>query len=145
MILLGTGFLFGLFSERDKHHDRALAVLESHRGRRLADFVLTTNHVVSETITMIRKKSHPDPGIRHDKAVKAGGKLFAGAFGRIHQVTAEQERTAFAYFSRHRDKKYSFADCVSFVVMEELGIEVAWSVDGDFDHRFKAVPGPLPK
>jgi predicted nucleic acid-binding protein len=35
-------------------------------------------------------------------------------------------------------------DCVSFVVMEKLGIEVAWTVDGDFQHRFTALPGPPP-
>jgi predicted nucleic acid-binding protein len=37
----------------------------------------------------------------------------------------------------------SFVDCVSFVVMEKLGIQIAWSVDSDFSHRFTAVPGPI--
>ncbi len=69
----------------------------------------------------------------------------AGAFGRIHQASEEEERAAFDYFSRHADKEYSFTDCLSFVVMEKLGIEVAWSVDDDFDHRFTAVRGPLRK
>jgi predicted nucleic acid-binding protein len=45
---------------------------------------------------------------------------------------------------RERSRKYSFVDCVSSVVMEKLGIEVAWTVDGDFQHRFTAVPGPRP-
>jgi predicted nucleic acid-binding protein len=58
-------------------------------------------------------------------------------------VTAEEERAAFAYFTKHADKRYSFVDCTSFVLMEKLGISVAWSVDDDFTHRFTAVPGPI--
>jgi hypothetical protein len=30
-----------------------------------------------------------------------------------------------------------------FVVMDKLGIRVAWSVDSDFSHRLAAVPGPI--
>ena len=44
-------------------------VLEAHRGERLVDFLLTTNHIVAETITLVSKRSHRDPGIRHDLAV----------------------------------------------------------------------------
>jgi predicted nucleic acid-binding protein len=57
-------------------------------------------------------------------------------------VTAEEERPAFHYFVRHRDKDYSFVDCLSFVVMEKLGIREALAVDSDFTHRFIARPGP---
>lgn len=34
-------------------------------------------------------------------------------------------------------------DCLSFVVMEKLGIHEALAVDSDFSHRFIARPGPL--
>jgi len=51
--------------------------------------------------------------------------------------------TAFAYFKRHQDQTYSFVDCLSFVVMEKLGIDEAPAVDSDFTHRFTARPGPL--
>ncbi len=33
-------------------------------------------------------------------------------------------------------------DCLSFVVMERLGIREALAVDEDFTHRFNARPGP---
>ncbi len=145
MIFLDTSFLYALFTEEDVHHARVREVLEKYRGRKVSDMVLTTNHVVAETITLIRKKSHPDPAVRHAQAVVAGKKLFGEVLARIHQVTAEEEQAAFAYFTKHRDKDYSFVDCVSFVVMNDLDIEVAWSVDDDFNHRFTAVPGPLPK
>jgi predicted nucleic acid-binding protein len=91
---------------------------------------------------MVRMHGKQDTRFRHARAVALGRQLYAGAFGRVHRVTAEEERAAFDYFTKHVDKEYSFVDCTSFVVMEQHGIEVAWSVDNDFNHRFTAVPGP---
>ncbi len=145
MIFLDSGFLCAYFSEEDAHHERVSRVLDSHQGQRLADYVLTTNHVVAETITLIRVRSHRDPRVRHQLAVKVGRELFAGTFGEIHQATAEEERAAFEYLERHPDQSYSFVDCLSFVVMEKLGIETAWTVDRHFTHHFIAIPGPLPR
>jgi uncharacterized protein len=141
VIFLDTGFLFAYVSEKDKDHARVNEVLEAHRGQRLADF-LTTNHVVAETITLVSKRGHRDPLIRHELAVKVGRQLHAGAFAQVHHATAEEEREAFGYFERHRDKSYSIVDCLSFVVMEKRGIREAWAVDEDFTHRFTARPGP---
>jgi len=145
VIFLDTGFLFAHVSEDDENHARVSAVLEAHRGRRLAELLVTTNHVVAETVTLVTKRGHRDPLVRHDRAVKVGRQLFSGVFGRVHHASAEEERAAFAYFERHADKSYSFVDCLSFVVMEKHGIHEAWAVDEDFTHRFTAVPGPLPK
>jgi predicted nucleic acid-binding protein len=145
VIFLDTGFLFAFVSEDDADHARVVEVLEGYRGRPLGELLLTTNHVVAETITLVRAKGHRDAGVRHDLAVKVGQQLFAGVFGRIHQATAEEEREALAYLARHRDKAYSFVDCLSFVIMEKLGIKEALAVDSDFTHRFTARPGPKPR
>lgn len=142
MIFLDTGFLFAYFNEEDASHSRVSAILEQHEGEPLSNFLLTTNHIVSETITLCRYRSHRDPRERHQRAVRVGQLLLSGALGRIHHATPEDEREAFTYFERHQDKSYSFTDCLSFVVMLRHGIDVAWTVDEDFNHRFTAVPGP---
>jgi hypothetical protein len=145
LIFLDTGFLQAIFSEEDKHHRRVQAVLEQYRGRRLSDLLITTNFVVSEALTLAQSKGHPDPGVRHDRAVQIGHLLRAGYFGKIHRVTEDEEDAAFEHFGRHRAQGYSFVDCLSFVVMEKLGIREAFSVDKHFTHRFTAIPGPLPE
>jgi predicted nucleic acid-binding protein len=145
LIFLDTGFLFALFDEDDKDHARVREVAERFRGELLPDFVLTTNHVIAETITLVRSKGHPDPGVRHDRAVKIGQRLWAGHLASVHHATLEEEQVAFAYFAKHRDKEYSFVDCLSFVIMEKLGIREAFAVDSDFTHRFVALPGPHPR
>jgi uncharacterized protein len=145
MIFLDTGFLFALFVNGDAHHAPVRDVFEEYRGRKLDDLLLTTNHVVAETITLLRKKAHPEPQARHDIAVRVGRQLLSGHLARVHRATEGEERDALAYLARYQDQQYSFVDCLSFVVMEKLGIREALAVDSDFTHRFSARPGPRPK
>ena len=145
MIFLDTSFLFAFFAKDDANHLRVREVMEEYRGRDLHSLVLTTNHVVAETITLIRSGVHRDPDVAHDVAVRVGEQLFDGVFGRVHHATPEEERAALEYLARHRDKQYSFVDCLSFVVMERLDIAEALAADSDFTHRFLARPGPRPK
>jgi predicted nucleic acid-binding protein len=143
LIFLDTGFLYALVNKRDENHARVLGVMNEYRGRGLRTLALTTNHVVEETITLLKASGHRDPGLAHDAAVSVGRKLYAGVFGQIHHVTPDEERAAFEYLARHRDKEYSLTDCMSFMIMESRGITEALSVDSDFDHRFIAKPGPI--
>ncbi len=138
MIFLDTGFLFGLVSTKDEHHNRVVEVFSTFKGARLSDELLTTNHVIAETITLTRK-------LGHEKAAKLGERLYSEKLARIHWTTPDEEREAFEYFKRHRDQVYSFTDCLSFVVMEKLDIREALAVDSDFTHRFIARPGPRPR
>jgi uncharacterized protein len=136
VIFLDTGFLFALVSKRDAHHVRVVEVLQTFNRLRLADHVLTTNHVVAETITLARR-------IGHAEAARLGEQLYAEKLARIHWASPEEERGAFEYFKRYHDHTYSFVDCLSFLIMEKLGISEALAVDSDFSHRFVARPGPF--
>lgn len=45
------------------------------------------------------------------------------------------------YFRRHKDKGYSFTDCVSFLVMGDFGTDMAFTFDKHFvQSGFKKVP-----
>ncbi len=136
MIFVDTSFFFPLLSAYDRDHERVRAVFESLRGRRLSDLLLTTNHVVWETITLARTRGD------HALAVQVGEYLYGQKLARIHWTTPDEERAAFAYFTNYRDKDYSFIDCLSFVVMGAFGINEAWAVDSDFAHRFVVRPEP---
>ena len=111
----------------------------SDRHRRLPEAFLTTDHVIFETITLTRTR------IGHERAVFVGERLYSEKMARIHRASFEEQRAAFDYFKRHSDKKYSTVDCLSFVVMESLGIREALAVDEDFTHRFVTRPGPRPR
>jgi predicted nucleic acid-binding protein len=134
VIFVDTSFFFALLSEDDPDHARALEVFDTFEGRKLPDLLLTTNHVVFETVTLARARAG------HDLAVEAGEMLYSEKMARIHQATPEEERLAFAYLKQYRDKNYSAVDCLSFVVMEKLDITEALALDADFTHRFTIRP-----
>jgi uncharacterized protein len=137
VIFVDTGFFFALASEKDPDHARVLDVWQGFRGRRLPELLATSNHVVMECITLTRVR------IGHQAAVVMGERLYSEKMARIHRATVEDERAAFEYLKKHRDKDYSAVDCLSFVLMDKLGISEALAVDDDFTHRFVARPGPL--
>jgi predicted nucleic acid-binding protein len=134
-----TGFFFAFFSARDPDHTRAREAFEGFKDQHLPSVLLTTDHVVSETITLCRVR------MGHSEAVFVGEHLYTEKMVQIRRVSFEEQRTAFEHFKRHSDKKYSMVDCLSFVVMESLGIREALAVDDDFTHRFIARPGPRPR
>jgi len=139
VILVDTSFFFAFFSAKDPDHARARETLAAFKGQRLPDLLLTTDHIVLETITLCRMR------MGHREAVFVGEHLYSERMARIHRATFEEQGAAFDYFKRYADKKYSAVDCLSFVVMESLGISEALAVDEDFTHRFTARPGPRPK
>ena len=148
MIFLDTSFLYPLFNTQDEDHLRVRAVFEGYRGRQLSDVVVTTPQIIFETITLIRfgkGASRPDARTRHRQAVHAGERLLCGKLAQIYQPGLDDERAAFEYFKRFDDKEYSAVDCLSFVIMEKLGMREALAVDEDFTHRFIAHPGPRPR
>lgn len=138
MTFLDTSFLFALVSAKDEHHDRVREAFADFRGKHRPDVLVTTNEVIAETITLTRK-------LGHEAATRLGEQLYAETLARVHWTTPSEERAAFEYFKRHRDQLYSLTDCLSFVVMDSLGIREALAVDSDFTHRFVVRPGPKPK
>lgn len=137
MIFVDTSFFVALLSTRDRNHDRAVIAFDAFEGRKLNDLLLTTNNVVLETITVARRHGG------YALAVEAGDILYSAKLARIYRTTAEDEQAAFEYLKKHRDKRYSAVDCLSFSVMIGHGISEAFAFDRrDFSHRFVVRPGP---
>ncbi len=136
MIFVDTSFFIALLDPRDQNHSRAAEALAEYRGQSLPDVLLTTNNVVLESITVARYE------VGHALAVRTGEMLYGEQLARVHRTTAEEEAAGFAYFQKYGDKSYSAVDCLSFAIMERLGIREALTFDSDFGHRFIMKPGP---
>lgn len=137
MIFVDTSFFYALFATDDEDHGRAFGVFKEFHGRHLPGVLVTTDIAVMETITLARRRSS------HQQAAFIGERLYSEKIARIHRTTFDEQRAAFEYFKRYADKEYSTVDCLSFVVMDSLGITEALAIDSDFTHRFTARPGPL--
>ena len=88
--------------------------------------LITTDYVMDETLTLLR--------MRLGLAVaKAWWELVKGsARVKWEWIGVERSEKARAAFFRYRDKQYSFTDCTSFVVMQELKIKQALTTDHHF-------------
>lgn len=141
MIFVDTGFFFALSAKEETiRHQKARELMDSLRGRTLSDVLVTTDHVVFETLTLIQSTVEKN---FHARAVEVGEQLYSEKLARIHRTSFEEQLEAFAYLRQHADKRYSAVDCLSFVVMLKLGINEAWTFDRHFEHRFIARPGAL--
>ena len=83
--------------------------------------------MIDETLTLLRVRRQPEA------ALAAGRAFFETQAVQIHYVTNIDVLDAWRTFSRFNDKGWSFTDCTSKVVMERLGIMMAFS----FDHHFR--------
>lgn len=122
MIFVDTSFWVALRNRRDEHHEAASQLFDQYRGAAL----LTTNHVVGETWTYLRRKAG------HASAV---GFLHAtGNSGRVavDHVSAELEERALRWLRRHDEREYSFVDATSFETMRSSRMTEALAFDGDF-------------
>jgi predicted nucleic acid-binding protein len=111
---------------RDGRHRDALAML-ARLGA--SEQVLTTNLIVGETWTFLRRRDgHASAVVFLDRVerLEALVKLV------VHQVTADQERAAWAWLRRHDERAYSFVDATSFQVMRDRRLREALAFDHDF-------------
>jgi predicted nucleic acid-binding protein len=90
VIFVDTSFFYALFTEEDDNHQRAVEAFKELEGRRLPELLLTTNHIVFETITLMSFKR-----TGHERAVYVGERLYAEKLARIYRATAEDETAAF--------------------------------------------------
>ena len=97
--------------------------------------LVTTDYVIDETLTLIRIRL----GL---PAAKAWWEQVEGSSRvRWEWVGMERVEKARKAFFRFRDKSYSFTDCTSFVVMQELRLKEALTTDRHFRQMgFHALP-----
>jgi uncharacterized protein len=69
---------------------------------------------------------------QHTKAIQGGNNLLLSPSVQLIHVDTALFYEGWAYFQRHQDKDYSLTDCISFLVMQKLGIGTASAFDQHF-------------
>ena len=81
--------------------------------------------------------------IGHATAVRMAETLLSGREMELVHVSRDQEQRALDLLRRHGDKRYSFTDATSFVVMRDRESMEAFTFDADFTRAgFVTLPGP---
>jgi uncharacterized protein len=122
VIFVDSSFLIGLTDELDDRHHQARALVLLHERASLA----TTNHVVGETWTFLRKRHGHPVAVRFLDSARTAARL------RIVAIEQELEKEAWDWLRQHDERVYSSVDVTSFALMRRLGIGEALAFDGDF-------------
>lgn len=127
-IFVDTGYLLALERRTDENHPQTLVHWRSLRDQGLPRLI-TTTYVFDEVVTYLNSRS------LHSSAVKMGKMLLASPSVELVPVGEDLFSKAFELLERRPDKRYSLTDCVSFVLMHERAISVAFAFDKHFEQE----------
>jgi uncharacterized protein len=132
-LFLDANFVIALEVSDDQHHNEA-----EHHWRALIEkpySLVTTSYVLDEVVTFLNSRR------QHDKALRAGNNLLSASHIQMIHVDEALFYEGWQYFEQHADKTFSLTDCISFVLVNKLGIEEALTFDKHFTQAgFKKLP-----
>lgn len=121
MIFVDTSAWYARYTPRDPFHQAARSFHLRNREE-----LITTDYIVDETLTLFKSRNN------YERALQVGPRLLSGNVARIVWVEQSDFEAAWDVFRRYRDKKWSFTDCVSYVVILRMGIKKSLAFDEHF-------------
>ena len=121
MVFVDTGAWFAFFVSDDPNHARIRAWFDATRPP-----LLTSDFVVDETLTLLVARK------RLASAFSAGNALFHRSLATIHFISPEQFHRAWIVFMQRASAGWSFTDCTSKVLIDDLEIRTAAALDDHF-------------
>ena len=121
MIFVDTSYFIARFMPRDGRHVEAI---ESDRATS-TNRLLTSNLVIGETWTFLRRRSGYAPSMKWLDSVLGRVALT------VERVDEQLEAEAWAWLRVHDERSYSVVDATSFAVMRKKRITDALAFDGD--------------
>ena len=121
MTFVDTGAWFAWFVPEEPSHSSVADSIET-----VSEPLLTTDYCVDETLTLLVARKHPA------LAIRAGRFFFHENHVTLQFVTAEQVRRAWILFQQRAAAGWSFTDCTSKVVIDDLEIKTAVTLDAHF-------------
>lgn len=119
---MDTSFWVALQLARDERHEQAKQLWAAREARGL----VTTNHVLGETWTYLRRRADHRTAVAFIVAAKHSPSVA------ILHVDGELEAEAWSWLERRDERSYSFVDATSFAVMRRRRLREALAFDGDF-------------
>lgn len=124
-----TGYILALVNENDQHHAEALALSEQFDGQP----IVVTDAVLLEIGNALSRMDR-------NAAVQIIQDLRESPGVTVVNLTPELFESGFDLYRRHTDKHWGLVDCVSFVVMRQMGLTTALAFDQHFVQAGFVVP-----
>jgi predicted nucleic acid-binding protein len=123
-IFVDTGYLIGLEASDDQYHITARDYWRSLSIQMPP--LITTSYVFDEVVTFFNSRG------RHTKAIDLGTRLLDSSLLQLVHVEEDLFKAGWDYLRKRADKRYSLTDCISFVLMQRLGLTEALAFDSHF-------------
>ena len=135
MILIDTGAWYALSDPQERHHGHAAALFglltKGEQGR-----MVTSDYILNETYTLLRMRLGIEPVKRLRHLLGQSSSI------QLVRVSDNDFERSLDLMLSHGDKHWSFTDCTSFILMQELEIGAAFSFDHNFTEAgFRLLPG----
>jgi uncharacterized protein len=124
-IFLDASGLIAVANTDDQWHSAAESVWN--------DLVVSNLPLVTTSLVLLELGDGLSRIDQRSLAVALYDRLHASPRVRIMHVSLELETAAWELFRQRLDKTWGVTDCASFVVMKQLGIEAAFTVDRHFE------------
>jgi len=123
-VFIDTSYLLALELTNDQNHQLA----KTHWQQVVTSMptLVTTSYVFDEVVTYFNSRGY------HAKAVQVGNSLLFSPSIELISVDETLFYTGWNYFQQYQDKQYSLTDCISFIAMQQRGIQVAFTFDKHF-------------
>ena len=123
-VFVDTSGWVALFVENDQNHKKAVSIFEEIKSEKWP--IYTSDYCIDETITTILARGN------HKQSVLAGEALFTSKVIKIVHVCPDYLQAAWELYQKYKDKRFSFTDVTSFVIMKDLNIKKAFAFDREF-------------
>ena len=123
-VFVDTSGWVALFVENDQNHKKAVSIFEEIKSSKVP--IYTSDYCIDETITTILARGN------HKQSVLAGEALFTSKVIKIVHVCPDYLQAAWELYQKYKDKRFSFTDVTSFVIMKNLNIKKAFAFDREF-------------
>ena len=122
-VFVDTSAYLALLDREDSHHAEAAAILTWLADHRFRQF--TTNILVIETHALLLSSLGHSRARRFLEDIPKSNTV-------IVRASFRDEERAKAILFKYTDKDFSFADAISFTIMERLGVSLAFTFDRHF-------------
>jgi len=126
LIFVDTSAWYALEVEDDENHASAAAFREELKGGRHGA-LLTSDYVLDEVVSLLN--------MRKDSEAATGfaDKVFRSRSVSVVWIDRQVFEEALMMLKERADKKWSFTDSTSFIIMSQLRVQEAFAYDRNFE------------
>ena len=124
MIFIDTGAFIAKYVLADQFHVKSVHMWSELEKKKVK--IVTSNFILDETLTLLARQTN------YDFSAKIARIIYQSNVINILRPTHDTELRALVLFDKFSDQKVSFTDCISFQLMKEHRINMAFSFDRHF-------------